>query len=156
MELDQELDLQHSDNMICNNVAYNAYKWKKQNDLIFYKQMDMPQNINFMDRCIEDNMRKNNSRECEASQRIFERGGNSTNCEPKHFAGGFQNYNKYHLNQFMITPCPVNTWKNWLVQDDKKTCTKRHQFYMNVTKRKEITDTQKFEEYDPNKCINWS
>jgi hypothetical protein len=142
MEPSQALDLQHSDNMICNNVAYNTYKWRKQNDLIFYKQMDMPQNTDFMNRCIEDNMRKNNSRHCETSQRIFERGGNSTTqCEPVHFAGGFQNYNKYHLNEYMLTPCPRNTWKNYLIQDNNKICSKRHQFFMNVTKRKDITNT---------------
>jgi hypothetical protein len=155
MEEAHAMRLRQSDHMICNNTAYNAYHWRKQNDLMFYKQMDMPQNSHLMDRCVEDNMRRGYSRECEVSKRIFERGGNSTNCEPQHFARGFQNYNKYHLNEFLITPCPDNTWKNWLVHDDKKVCTKRHQFFMNVTKRKEITDLDKFS-VDPQQLINCS
>lgn len=145
MELNQADRLEHSDKMICNSVAFNTFKWRKQNDLIFYKQMDMPQNSYLMDRCVEDNMRREHGRVCEVSKRIVERGGNSTNCEPEHFAKGFQNYNGYHLSEFMMTPCPENTWKNGLVQDNDKICTQRHQFFMNVTKRKDFTEKkQKF------------
>jgi hypothetical protein len=153
MEESQAIKLQQSDDMICNSTAYNAYQWRKQNDMIFYKQMDTPQNTYLMDRCVENNMRRGFSRECEVSKRIFERGGNSTNCEPVHFARGFQNYNNYHLGEYMIAPCPDNTWKNWLVQDNKKICTKRHQFYMNVTKRKEISDLDRFDD-DPQKLFD--
>lgn len=153
MEKAHAIRLQSSDDMICNSTAYNAYQWRKQNDLIFYKQMGMPQNTNLMDRCIEDNMRRGLSRGCEVSKRMFERGGNSTECEPEHFARGFQNYNKYHLNEYMMTPCPDNTWKNYLVHDDKKICTKRHQFFMNITKRKDITDVNHNEE-DPQQIFD--
>lgn len=132
-----------SDSMICNNVAYNQFHWRKGNDLMFYHKMNAPQNMYMMDRCEEDNMRRGFSRVCEVSKRMFERGGNSTECEPKHFAKGFQNYNKYHLNEWMMAPCPENTWMNYLVSDDEKTCTKRHQIFMNVTKRKGIIDDQR-------------
>jgi hypothetical protein len=124
-----------SDHMVCNNVALNTWRWRKQNDSIFYNHMSKPQNSYLMDRCTENNLKFTESRPCEVSRRIFERGGNNSDCEPKHFAKGFQNYNSYHLNEYMITPCPENTWKNHLVQDDKKMCTKRHQFFMNLTKR---------------------
>lgn len=154
MEEDQFERLQNSDSMICNSVAYNAYNWRKQSDLVFYKQMSMPQNSHLMDRCVEDKMRLGFSRQCEMSTPIFTRGGNSKpQCGNDHFAKGFLNYNNYHLGEYMIVPCPDNTWKNWPVQDDKKSCSKRHQFYMNVTKRKEITDNLRFASYNPDNMI---
>lgn len=132
-------DIHRSDAMICNHVAYNQFQWRKANDLMFYWKMGAPQNAHIMDRCKENKMRMGFSRACEVSDRIFERGGNNTECEPKHFAKGFLNYNNYHLNEWMIVPCPENTWKNYLVSDKEKTCSKRHQIYMNNTKRKGIT-----------------
>ena len=131
-------DIHKSDKMICNHIAYNQFQWRKDNDLIFYHRMGAPQNSDLMDRCAEDKMRMGFSRACEVSQRMFERGGNSTNCEPKHFAKGFLNYNKYHLNEWMMAPCPENTWRNYLVSDNEKTCSKKHQVFMNVTKRSGI------------------
>ena len=125
-----------SDSMICNSISFNRFYAKKHNDELFVKQMDIPQNANVMDRCIEDKMRLGNSRECEISDRIIKRGGNNDpKCEPTHFCKGFQCYNNYHLSEYLITPCPINTWKNSIVENKIGGCSRRHQFYMNVTKR---------------------
>lgn len=126
-----------SDSMICNSTAYNTFFWKKMNDLVFLNQMNKSQQTNLMDRCVEDKLRMTQSRECEVSDRIKTRGGNGTDCrEPVHFAKGFQCYNTYHLSEFMLTPCPINTWKNSIISNEYMGCSKRHQFFANITKRK--------------------
>ena len=131
-----ETNTAKSDAMICNSTSYNAFYWKKYNDLMFIKQMDMPQNVDSIDRCIEDKLQMTESRECEVSDRIYKRGGNAECYEPQHFCKGFDCYNNYHLSDFLITPCPINTWKNSLISNKDMGCTKRHQFYANVTKRR--------------------
>ena len=133
--------LEKSDAMICNSTAYNTFFWKKMNDVVFLKHMDTPQNSELVDRCVEDKLQRlqrlSQTRECEVSDRIRDRGGNGSDCrEPVHFAKGFQCYNTYHLSEFMLTPCPINTWKNSIISNDSMGCSKRHQFFANITKRK--------------------
>ena len=134
--MDDISNVDKSDSMICSSISYNAFNSKKNNDLMFYKQMDMPQNTTLIDRCIENNLMKAPSvRECEVSDRIKKRGGNNDLCEPEHFCKGFECYTNYHLSEFFLTPCPINTWRNHIISNEDMGCSKRHQFFMTITKR---------------------
>ena len=130
-------DLSKSDNMICNSFSYNMFNWKKINDLMFLKQMSMPPQDQFTkDICIEDKIKFGVDKNCDDSTTFNTRGGNNDEtCEPCGFCKGFVCYNQYNLSEFLLTPCPINTWKNSIIQNDSMGCSKRHQFFMNVTKR---------------------
>jgi hypothetical protein len=98
------------------------------------KQMGMPpRNDEFINMCKEDFLKRgeNSSRQCEYSDRIISRGINNNNTSNNRD----HHYNNFHLSEYLLTPCPVNTWKNWVVEDKEKKCSKTHQFYMNITKR---------------------
>lgn len=41
------------------------------------------------------------------------------------------------FDDFLMIPCPVNTFDNNIACDEEKCCSKRHQLFMNITKSKE-------------------
>lgn len=126
-----------SDVMVCNSLSYNTFQHKKYNDLMFLNQMQKTPVKPFMiDPCLEDKLKPKDSRECDISLGVMKRGGNNENCQPRHFCKGFDCYNSYHLDEYLITPCPENTWVNHVISNASMGCSKKHQFFMNVTKRK--------------------
>lgn len=131
-------NLEKSDSILCGFLTYNQFKWRKNNDRIFNLQMDeCPRNKCTLDSSLETKLKFSKlPRDCEINDGILFRGGNSMGREPPHFCKGFQCYNGYHLSDFLLTPCPINTWKNYIIVDDCHGCSKRHQFFMNITKRK--------------------
>ena len=121
-------NIEKSDTMICNSISYNMYNWKKNNDLMFIKQMSNPQKLNLIDTSKEDYLKRGNSRECVFTPEISSRGTNNIETV----------YSKepcYKLDEYLMAPCQTNTWQNWMVEDNNKKCSKHHQFYMNLTKR---------------------
>lgn len=131
-------DLQKSDTILCNNHAYLIYKDRQFNDRQFLTQITQTK-----PECIRDIEKESkmfiveNSKKAECSDMLNTRGGNANNCElPKNCP----NYDSsYYLNNFLLVPCKKPTYKNYLVYDDKKQCSARHQILNNVTKRKEIS-----------------
>ena len=130
-------DLAKSDHMLCTNSAYLHYKDKKANDGLFVQQMSRSRNM-----CLKDIDRESDFLKMESSRiatsfpMLPTRGGN-VGCElyrpcPKI-------YTNYNLSDFLLVPCPKNTYKNYLVFDDKKMCSKSHQALNNWTKRRDLT-----------------
>jgi hypothetical protein len=132
-------DLEKSDNILCKNTGYLSYQHIKENDTLFRQQMQ-----NTVPRCLRDvgneskmflNM---SSKVAICSQLINNRGKSCP--EPSKTCPSL--YSAYTLNDFLLVPCPKNTYKNYLVFDDKKTCSKSHQILNNWTRRKDISTPQ--------------
>lgn len=130
-------ELSRSDQLLCTNSAFLHYKDKKQNDGLFMQQMSRPR-----DMCLRDIDKENrffitpSSREYTCSPMMASRGGN-VGCEPEVKCPKL--YTNYNMNEFLLVPCPKNTYKNYLVFDDTKMCSKTHQLLNNWTKRRDIT-----------------
>lgn len=129
-------NLEKSDFMLCNNSAYLQYKDRYQNDSIFIQQMSNPQQW-----CLK-NIDEDSKFKIQANPRIStitplikKRG--STHPEPIKPCPKL--YTKYNMRDFLLIPCPINTYKNYQVFDDNKQCSKSHQVLNNWTKRKIIT-----------------
>ena len=107
-----------SDKMLCTNSAYLHYKDQAYNDIIFMRQMKN-------NGCISPDALINteNALKIKQSSRI----ATCTRREPIEFKC---------TNEFLLTPCPKNTYQNYMVYDDVKMCSKSHQILNNVTRRK--------------------
>lgn len=133
-------DLAKSDHMLCTNSAYLHYKDKKLNDGIFVAHMSNPR-----DMCLRDIDRENSlwitesSRKATCFPMLPTRGGNE-GCEPDRPCPKI--YTNYNLNEFLLIPCPKPTYRNYLVFNDKKMCSKSHQALNNWTKRRDITNEE--------------
>lgn len=130
--------IQKSDFMLCNNSAYLHYKDQKVNDHIFVQQMSRTRPM-----CIRSIDTENNffmtpsSRNAVCNNFLTNRGGN-IGCEPKKPCPKL--FTSYNINEFLLVPCPKNTYKNYVIFDDTKQCSKSHQVLNNWTKRKDITN----------------
>lgn len=133
-------ELSRSDHLLCTNSAYLQYKDKKMNDGLFIQQMSKSRNM-----CLRNIDNENNlfltpsSREYTCSKFLASRGGNE-GCESNVPCPKL--YTNYNMNEFLLVPCPKNTYKNYLVFNDKKTCSKSHQILNNWTKRRDITNEE--------------
>lgn len=129
-------NLERSDAMLLNNHAYLQYKDMKTNDMLFRQQFSSAQ-----PRCLKEIELENrvnlSSRIPSCDQSIISRGGNNRNCPGITKCPNI--YSAHSLNEFLIIPCSKNTYKNYLVTDGKKVCTKSHQVLNNWTRRKDIT-----------------
>jgi hypothetical protein len=132
--------LQNSDYMLYTNISDLQLKDKRQNDLSYIYQMSRTQPRCLIDRGDElkffaDNY-KNKTTIC--NDCITNRGGNGVVCNtdkscPKPI------YDSYFIKDFLLVPCPKPTYKNYGVCNEDKCCSKRHQLFKNVTKRKDIS-----------------
>lgn len=130
-------DLEKSDQMLCTNSAYLHYKDKKNNDSIFVHQMSRTKNMCVRDVGLEAALQMTmSSRNAVCFPSLTSRGGN-VGCEPVKPCPKL--YTSYNMQEFLLIPCPKNTYKNYLVFDEKKTCSKTHQILNNWTKRRDIT-----------------
>ena len=137
-------DLGKSDHMLYTNIAATQFKEMRQNDQAFIYQMSRTAPRCTMDRGAEFSLLSDNYKAnapyctpCTAN-----RGGNHPGCKPKRSCP-HPEYSRYYLGEFLLVPCPKPTHKNYLVceqEDCGKCCSKRHQLFKNVTKRKDITN----------------
>ena len=129
--------LDQSDAIQCNNYAKTLFDMKKTNDAIFAQQFNMPQPTGCINRCEELKLWTNTftSRAPNCDEFIMTRGNNLTHKPMQHCAG-YQCYPQRGKSEFLMIPCPQNTWNNHLEQDDTKICSVRHQMFNNVTKRR--------------------
>ena len=127
-------DLQKSDTMLLTNHAYLQYKDLKQNDMLFQKHFSqtLPRCLKAIDRETEFRLLRS-MKIPQCTPAITSRGGN-TGREPLRPCPSI--YSSYSLNEFLLVPCPTPTYKNFLVMDGDKVCTKSHQMLNNWTKRK--------------------
>jgi hypothetical protein len=116
-----------SDEMLYTNISYLHFKDKKINDSQFIYQMSKAQPLCLMNRDLESEMWKDNYRT--KNPICFNKSLNS-NCDKFN--------NSELLKDWLIKPCAPPTHKNYVIQDDNKICTKQHQFYNNITKRKDV------------------
>lgn len=133
------MELQASDHMICNTRAHNVYKHARENDAIFLQRMNNPQATDIRDMVLENDLfRKSmNPRLYTCNNWITKRGLNASGCEEqRNLCDGWSCYTPYHLDEFLLTPCKTNTWRNHIACDDEKCCSVHHQMYMNHTKRR--------------------
>jgi hypothetical protein len=64
------------------------------------------------------------------------RAGNAKECRPLDNMAGYDNINSVpSMNEYLMVPCRVNTFRNHLECDQNKCCSVRHQLFMNHTKR---------------------
>ena len=113
--------LNKSDQMLCTNSAYLHYKDQSYNDSIFMRQMQKGGCIS-PDRII--------SEESRLKIKPFSRMADGVSCTPRKLAP-FK-----CTNEFLLVPCPKNTYRNYMVYDDEKMCSKSHQILNNMTRRK--------------------
>lgn len=128
-----------SDNIICNDRMYNQYKFVRNNDLVFINQFtkSVPDSIRDIDS--ETNLRNShltNKNHC--LQGAISRGNNNNNRECIQTCKDYGKYTPYNMQDFLLFPCEKSTYKNYLMTDDLKTCSKSHQMFDNNTKRKSI------------------
>ena len=134
-----------SDHMLFTNISDLQIKDKRTNDLQYIYQMSQNKPRCLIDRGDELHLLKNiyNNKTPLYNNCIATRGGNSPGCEPERSCPKPE-YSKYYLNEFLLVPCPKPTYKNYLVggqiaDNSFKYCSKRHQLFKNITKRKDIT-----------------
>jgi len=129
--------MNQSDQMLFVNDAYLKYRDMKQNDILFRQQFSRTNNTCFKNVDVERDIQvKPSSKIPIIDESFINRGGNAHNNEPKYECPN--PYSPYTLNEYLIVPCPRNTYKNYLIGDAKKICSKSHQILNNWTKRKDI------------------
>lgn len=130
-------DLEKSDYMLCTNTGYLLYQHRKENDDLFKQQMMNTSKVCLRDMEKESDLfLRGSSRVAVCTPMVNSRG--NSGCEPVRPCPT-PVYSQYLLNEFLLVPCPKNTYKNYLVYDDHKICSKSHQVLNNWTKRKELT-----------------
>jgi len=121
-----------SDSIIVSNYAYLTFEDKKRNDQMF---------LNFVgstnQECVRD-ITKESSILIAPSSRVSScldatRGGNASSLSLK---AGYDAWPGKNMNDFLMVPCEQNTWRNHIESDADKSCSVRHQMFMNLTKKR--------------------
>ena len=146
--------LDKSDHMLYTNISELQFKDKRTNDLQYIYQMSQSINNCRIDRGDELKLFKDiyENKVAICNSCTDTRGGNYVGCEPSLPCYTYNNaykeiqnletrpeYSKYYLNEFLLTPCPKPTYKNYIVCGEDRCCSKRHQLFNNMTKRRDIT-----------------
>lgn len=131
MEFDPSI-FEKSDAMLCRNIEYLQFQHKRQTDQnmmgAFYPSV--PCGIRDVSREYKLWTETFGTKVATCDETIMTRGGNNH---------GYYRYNPDVTNkncEFLLDPCPKNTFKNYLIQDHEKICSLRHQTFNNVTKRR--------------------
>lgn len=132
--------LQASDAMICNTRALAWFEHKKTNDINFARVVNPSlikspkwENALYMrygifpagNMVCDDLNAISHKRSCMQENTDFVRKGYQ--CMPTADS---------MFDDFLLIPCPINTFDNRVACDDIKCCSKRHQLFMNITKSK--------------------
>jgi hypothetical protein len=112
-----------SDYMVCKDVGFLQYSDKKYNDLIFTQTMDNTQKW-----CIRNIDNENKLFATDKLNGIYFNKYDQSKW----------NYNCPDMvySEYLLTPCQHVDYKNYMVGDKTKKCSKRHQALNNWTKRK--------------------
>lgn len=130
--------LDKSDHMICNTKSARTFKHRKENDLMFYAQVNNaygPPSRNMEHEF--SILTGTDPRVCTLTPHIASRGGNLVSkCPDQLFCQGYSCFTPYYMPDYLMIPCTENTFRNYVVCDENKCCSLRHQMFMNLTKRK--------------------
>lgn len=130
------MDIEKSDSMICNNFVERRCKYNAMNQRAFLQHMGQPQPTQLRDIVQESEAWRGMSTRTYCDSLINVRGKNAlVPCIDKRPCMGYECYTPFHLHDYALIPCKVNTFRNHLVCDGEKCCSLRHQLFMNVTKR---------------------
>ena len=131
--------IDRSDFMLKTNIESLQFRHISENDKAFDYQMSRTAPRCFVDRAFESRLLNDNYKVrtpyCDGC--TANRGGNHPGCEI-YKSCPHPEYSKYYLGEFLMVPCPKPTYKNYIVCDTDKCCSKRHQLFKNLTKRKDI------------------
>jgi hypothetical protein len=132
MEYDPELLIQ-SDNILCRNIEYLQFQHKKETDIQLMHSFKPAVPCGIRDVVRESKLWTDTfgTKIATCDEVIMTRGGNNHG-----YIKGFNPDVKNKTCEFLLDPCPQNTFKNYLVSDDKKTCSLKHQTFNNITKRR--------------------
>lgn len=129
-------ELNKSDHMLFINEAYLQYKDMKENDILFRQQFSKSQA-----RCLKEIDNESHMRYIESAKLslcddlLNTRGGNANNVPLQECLNP---YSPYNIQEYLLIPCTKNTYNNYIVSDQEKVCSKRHQTFNNLTKRRNI------------------
>lgn len=130
-------DIDKSDTIVCHTRAQSMYNYRKYNDAIFFQRFANTQptrSKNFATEYTLHTSENPNIYIC--NDAINSRGGNAIPCQNARLCPGFKCFTEYHMDEYLLTPCKTNTWKNHVECDNSKCCSVHHQMYDNWTKRK--------------------
>lgn len=132
MELDPKVFAQ-SDAILCKNIEFLQFQHKKETDLMLMNSFSPFAHCGIRDVGKEYKLWTDTfgTKTATCDENIMTRGGNNHG-----YYGGFNPDIKNKNCEFLLDPCPQNTFKNHLVGDDKKICSLRHQTFNNITKRR--------------------
>ena len=127
--------MEYSDAMLYTNISDLQFKDKKQNDSQYMYQMSQTIPKCLMD-CEKEHALQTTNYKSKMPTCISEdRGGNNITCATQRTCP-HPEYSKYYLSEFLLVPCPKPTHQNYVVCDEAQCCSKRHQLFKNLTKRK--------------------
>lgn len=132
-------DLEKSDIMVCNTKANLTWKHKKENDMIFFKQMGgtVPTKIRNVEAEFFLKTCDNNPRKYVCNDNINTRGGNAiVSCPDLSICQGYNCFTDNHMGEYLMIPCKTNTYRNYIECDNDKCCSVHHQMFDNMTKRR--------------------
>jgi hypothetical protein len=115
--------IKNSDDVLYNNSAWLTFEHKKENDAMFMSVMASP-HANY----------KQTAESFFTDSRLCFR--NKTDNTPLDIRLGYDAFPNGSANDYLLIPCPVNTFTNHTRCDDAKCCSVHHQLFMNVTKPK--------------------
>lgn len=118
--------LELEDKLVCDNYRLLDNAYKKNNSVLNEEYLYVPcyykQNKRFVD---ENNVLfPQSSRLCDKEVVLY-RGQNNVIPQTTSFK----------KTEFLIPHCDCDSYQNWVICDREKCCSKRHQLFMNMTKR---------------------
>lgn len=127
---------QTSDYMMCNDTMQFLKQQQEKSDALFntiinncvlYRNKDINKesNIRFQDNKLECMVLLDKSRVGNAKTYI--------NCDKSIYLSGYDKYSNANMNDLLLIPCSKNTYKNDLVCDIAKCCSRSHQLFWNNT-----------------------
>lgn len=134
--MDSSLLFANSDQILCNNYASVVYEHKKQNDDVFLNIITQPRQYcaRAIDRESSFNISES-SRQKKCTDDIKTRGNNATCFEKPKIQVGYDAFPNKVQNDYLLVPCPRNTFQNYVVQNKEKGCSVHHQLFNNMTRR---------------------
>lgn len=134
-----------SDEILCTYLKYLNHKERKANEEFMLRQFSY---CTIQDRDIDKESMfwlKQSENDCRVLTHKT-RGGNAKSeiCSTPNASGtkvpevkaGYDNFTSKSLEEYLLIPCKMNTYRNYVSCDVGKCCSIRHQLFMNQTKKK--------------------
>jgi hypothetical protein len=127
-----------SDMMLCTNIEHLHFRHKYETDVPYMHLLSKP-----IPCCVRDVKEEYKlltesyeTRKATCDESVMTRGGNHKPMNKyKNTQVGYDYFNTPLNSELLMIPCKENNVQNYIVQDDKKTCSASHQLFNNMTKR---------------------